>query len=378
MGIDNNMTQCYNIWVLKGDYMKEKSLIQKMIALFEHINNNKKFQAFRKNLGVKVASLSLAAMMFVAGLTSCEQIDWGKDSSDTREPGIITPDTKDTMGNAGTNANTPDGPDTIPDESDVTTNPVDSGTKAPDTVTIDPSQNPSKPSTDTVTADSTTGNGGSTQPVSPVTDFEPYFKSILKSKNGVEDLMKKYYDSYGVAKTSRLTNMTIETVQPTNNASLTVVLKGSINSGEILNFVTINGDFADARKAYNDIINKNPNTTNMKEFTDAVLKAVASAKTPNITTAQPVSVDQNDINKTLNLSKDSKSFVYITSLKATKVDGQYEYKIFVETYDSVLGIPTRKDVSLRFNSTVSKATLRQAVQDYFAGTFVTQNSGLTK
>ena len=381
MGIDINISQCYNILVFKGDYMKKNmSLIQKMNALLERVKDNKKFKEFRKNAGVKIASLTLCVAMFVAGLTSCDQINWSNNPTDTKDPGIITPSTKDDMGNKDSDYNRPDGPDTIaPDDPDSTTEPIET-TEKTDIVTIEPSEKPNRPSEDTVTApDSTdaTETKKDTKPVSPVSDLQPYFDTILNSAGGVKDLMTKYYNDFNVSESGRLNHMSIVSIQPISSGEMIVVLKGTRLTSEMLNMVKISANYTDAMKAYSDITKKSANTDNMQEFTDAVLKALKSAGTPTVTPAQPVNVSQKNVNKTLNLSS-GQSVCYISNLKANKVDGQYVYVVTVDTYDSMLGMPSQKTVNILSSSRLSTNGLLQEVQDYFAGNSSTQDYSLSK
>lgn len=359
---------------------KNMSLIQKMNALLERVKDSKKFKEFRKNAGVKIASLTLCVAMFVAGLTSCDQINWSNNPTDTKDPGIITPSTKDDMGNKDSDYNRPDGPDTIaPDDPDSTTGPTET-TEKTDIVTIEPSEKPNRPSEDTVTApDSTdaTETKKDTKPVSPVSDLQPYFDTILNSAGGVKDLMTKYYNDFNVSESGRLNHMSIVSIQPISSGEMIVVLKGTRLTSEMLNMVKISANYTDAMKAYSDITKKSANTDNMQEFTDAVLKALKSAGTPTVTPAQPVNVSQKNVNKTLNLSS-GQSVCYISNLKANKVDGQYVYVVTVDTYDSMLGTPSQKTVNILSPSRLSTNGLLQEVQDYFAGKSSTQDYSLSK
>ena len=357
---------------------KEMSLIQKMNALLEQIKNNKQFNSFRKNLGVKVASLSLVAMMFIAGLTSCDQIDWGKEPAGTKEPGIFTPSDRDTVAAGDTdNSNTPDGSDNIkPEESDTINSPEDT-TQQPGEVTLDPSQTPSTPgSTDAVTTDANSDTSATTQPVSPVVDFQPYFDTILNSKDGVNDLMKKYYDNNNVSASGRLTNTSIVTLQPTSEKEMVVVLKGFYKGTEMLNTVTIPANFTKAIKYYKDIVKNGTNTANVADFTNAVLDAIKTINTLNIVASLPVNVDQKDINSAFGLGKDKYSICHLENLKPTKIDGRYQYTVVVDTYSSVLGSPSRQTVTISSNSTLSQKDLKAEIVAYFSGR--TQDSSLTK
>ena len=357
---------------------KDMSLIQKMNALLGRIKDNQKFQEFRKNAGVKFASLTLCVAMFMAGLTSCDQIKWENNPDETKEPGIITPSTKDNMAGSGTNANQPDGPDTIAPEDTISTTEPDETTKIPEAVTIDPSQRPSRPNEDTITAtESSAETEPETKPVSPVDNFQPYFDTILNSKGGIKDLMTQYYNDFNVSESGRLNNVSIVSIQPVSSSEMIVVLKGNRVNVEMLNMLTISANYKEALKAYNDIINKSANTGNMQEFTDAVLKALKSAGTPIVTPAQPVDVPQKNINKTLNL-KDGQSVCYITNLKANKVDGQYIYTVTIDTYDSMLGIPNQKTVDIPSSTRLSTKALLQEVQDYFAENLKTATDTLSK